>query len=445
MSSNRNAFHLGLVLLTFLALGIGVLVFLAPRGRGDFDLLVRFPHHQVTTTLIAGSEVVCGGMTVGKVKSITLQEMQDPADGRPELFTVAAVRVQSSIDLREDCRIAPEGPLLGGAGRLVILDRGLGRTLTAGQTVEGQVAADFAGLTRMLAAQLDVRDPTSLLAVLKSQLDASDPGSLLAKIHTSLSDINAVTTSIRAEFDPGQRAALLAKLHSILDNVNVMTCLLRGEVDRSSDLALVARVHAALDRLDRGLATVVELLEDNREPITETITNVRNTSRILETQIAARIAAQLDTAQAAGLLAKVHVAVDRLGGSIEDMNVITAEARQTVVLNRDGVNAIVANFKETSDHLKAASKEIRRNPWRLFYQPTIEEAEQANVFDAARAFAEAATRLDDALLRVQALSQAGGTPVGDKQLTLIRDQLQQTFSQFNRAEAALFEQLKIRK
>ena len=105
---------------------------------------------------------------------------------------------------------------------------------------------------------------------------------------------------------------------------------------------------------------------------------------------------------------------------------------------------MIVNLKETSDHLKAASKDIRRNPWRLFYQPTLEEASQANVFDAARSFSEAATKLDDALARLQTISQDGKTTVDDKQLKGLRDQLQQSFSQFSKVESALWEQLKIK-
>ena len=107
---------------------------------------------------------------------------------------------------------------------------------------------------------------------------------------------------------------------------------------------------------------------------------------------------------------------------------------------------MISNLKETSDHLKAAGKDIRRSPWRLLYQPSVEEAEQANVFDAARSFSEAATQLDDAVTRLQAVSDAGGPQViaGDERLAEILEQLQQTFTNFTKAENSLWEQLKIK-
>lgn len=445
MPAERNAFRLGLTLVAMFALAVGVLWFLAPRGGGDLLLQIRFPHHQFTTTLKPGCEVACGGQTVGSVRTLELREMTDPNSGYKSLFAIITASVDSSLGLRQDCKIVPEGPLLGGAGRLVILDRGLGQPIEPGQLIEGQVAADFAALTRLMAAQLDSRDPSSLLAMVKTQLNPGDTKSLVGKILASLDDVNAVTRSIRNELDPRQKDVLFAKLHAILDHINEATALLRQEMDHDADGAAFAKIHRTLDSLNAGMTTVVTLLQDNRQPLTETIGHIQRTSEILETQIAARIAQQLDPKEAAGLLAKVHVAIEHLGTSLNDINTITAASRETMVMSKQQVVDMVTNFKETSDHLKAASKEIRRNPWRLFYQPTLEEASQANVFDAARAFSDAATRLDDALGRLQSLQQAGlPVPGQDAKLHELQDQLKQSFEQFHKVETALWEQLKIK-
>ncbi len=446
MPVERNAFKLGLSITVFIALAVMVIVFLAPRGGGDMTLRVRFPHHAFTTILKPGSEVVCGGVTVGSVRSLELVEMPPPDGSRPTLYAVVTAKVESSLGLREDCRIIPEGLLLGGPGKLIILDRGVARPVESSQMIDGVVVPDFSALTRTLASQLDPKDPTSLLAIVKSQLDAGDAASLMGKIHASLDDINAVTVSLRNQFNPREKEVLIAKLHGILDNVNGATRLLRDELDRAGgDAVLIAKVHRTLDMLNGGLSTVVAVLNENRQPVTETITHIRNTAEVLERQIAARIARELDPAEAAGLLAKVHVAVDRLGTSLKDANVITDSARQLVVVNEGQLGQMLVNLKETSDHLKAASKEIRRNPWRLFYQPTLEEAAQANVFDAARSFSEAATRLDDALGRLQALSKLpSDSPGRDAQIEEVLRQVQQTFSRFSQVETALWEQLNVK-
>lgn len=446
MPRERNAFKLGLALITFFVLFAVVMVFLAPRGEGDLPLVVRYPHDEFTTVLKPGGEVSCGGKAVGSVTSVDLREMKDESGDHLKLFVLVSIKVDSALGLRRDCAIVPEDLLLGGPGKLVIADRGIGEAVQPGDRIDGTPGTSVASLSKLLAAQLDARNPNSLVALIRGQLDPADARSLIGKIHTSMDDLNVLTQSIRNELDPKQAAALIAQLHMILDNVNQTTRILRSEVDRTAGGAMVAKLHASLDTLNTGLATIAAMLKENREPLRETIEHIRGTSEILEKQIAARIARQLDPAEPAGLMAKVHVALDRLGGSLTDINVITAGARETIVLNKDQLGRMLVNMKETSDHLKAASKEIRRSPWRLFYQPTQAEAEQANVLDAARAFSEAATRLDDAVARLEALSQPGATtqPEHDDQLIRIREQLQQTFTNFSKAEAALWESLKVK-
>jgi hypothetical protein len=113
-------------------------------------------------------------------------------------------------------------------------------------------------------------------------------------------------------------------------------------------------------------------------------------------------------------------------------------------MNKEHISRFVVNLKETSDHLKGTSKELQRNPWRLLYQPTLEEAERANIYDAARSFSDAATHLDDAVVRLQALSEAGTVPSDDEQLREVLEQLQLRFQDFNQVEDALWRELRIK-
>jgi ABC-type transporter Mla subunit MlaD len=446
MPAERNAFKLGATMILFLVLLVGILVFFAPRGGGDVTFKVRYPHTRITTVLKPGGLVRCGGGTVGSIVSLDLQEMKDPASAVPTLFSVIAFRVDSTVGLRKDCKITPVGPLLGEGGQLVILDRGDGPKLAEGSMIEGNPGADMTSLMQTIADQLDAKDPTSLLGMLSGQFNSGDPKSMIGKILKSLDDVNAVTASLSKEFDAKEKVALIAKLHGIMDNINEATSLLRDQMDQTKDAAMMARLNRTLDTLQGGLQAVVTMLNENREPLTETVASIRNTSVLLEKQIAARIAEQLDTSNAASLLAKVHVSLDRLGKSLEDMNAITGAAREVIVLRKEQIGTMLANFKETSDHLKGAAADIRRSPWRLFYQPTMDEVAQANVFDAARAFSDAAAKLDDAAARLQAISTTGAEPaaVRDEQMLKIRDQLKQTFADFTKVEAALWQQLNIK-
>lgn len=446
MPAERNAFKLGLAMILFFVLFIGVLCFLAPVGGGDLTLQVRFPHTRFATKLQPGAQVTCGGQPAGSIERIELRSEKDEKSGYEELFAIVTCRVHSSLGLRKDCIIRPVEALLGGMGELVIKDRGLGEPVQANDIIDGSPTAGIDDLKDSLAGQLDPKDPSSLLALIQAQLKGEDPRSTIGRILAILEDLQAVSKNIRNEFDPAEKQALLAKLHSILVNVNEVTHSLRTEMDRSSDQAAIVKAHDILDSLSRALRTTADMLEENRAPINETIAHVRATSEMLETQIVARIARQLDPTEAAGLLAKVHVALDRLNGSLKDIQDISTAGREVIVLNAERFNQIIGNFKETSDHLKATSKELRRNPWRLLYQPTLAEAEQANLYDSATAFAEAATRLDDAIARLQALHEAGegALPADDPRLTEIVEHLRNTFTRFHQVEAALWQQLKIK-
>lgn len=446
MPAERNSFKLGLTMIVFFALFVGVIWFLAPGPAGDMIVHVRYPHQTYTTVLKPGGDVNCGGKRVGSVTGIDLKEMKNAASGYKDLYTILTIQVDSNVGLRQDAEILPTEQLIGGLGALVIRDRGQGELVKSGATIDGTAASSFSELTNLISQQLDPRNPAGLLAIVQSQLDANAAGSLLGKIHASLDDVNAITRSLTTEFDVKDKAAVLAKLHLILDNVNGATRLLRSEMDGKSDPALVARLHRTLDTMNEGLMAVRQILDENRGPVHQTILNMRDTSEILEEQIAARLAEQLDTRNAAGLLAKVHAAIAKLGASLDDVNDITRNIREVVALNRNNVDTIIRNLKETSDHLRSGSEEIRLNPWLLLYTPTQDEVSQQNLFATARAFSEAATRLDDSIARLQALSQAArpDAPPAPEEMERIRAELKDTFSKFTEAEQKLWELLKIK-
>lgn len=446
MPADRNAFRLGLTLIVFFVLFCVVLWFLAPRGGGDLELHVRFPHDRFNTPLKQGAEVVCGGKTVGSVSQLTLREMKNEKTGYDDYFAVITFKVESSLGLREDCRIEPSEALLGGMGILVIKDRGLGEPVMPGQMLDGEPVAGIGDITAMLGKQLDPKNPAGLLALIQAQLDPSDMRSLISKIHQSVDDVNNMTRNIAGESDPRQRAALVAKLHDMLNNVNDATASLRLEMNGKANGTALARIHAVLDHLNLGLVSARGMLDDNREPVRRTVKHVEETTRILEHDIAMKLAQQLDTANAASLLARIHVSIERLGRSLEGINSIADDVRDVVALNKNNLDIMLSNLKETSDHLKAGSKEIRLNPWLLLYTPSKDEVAQANLSAAARAFSEAATRLDDAIARLQAVSISAKAPSPEtrQDIETIRAELNATFQKFSEVEQQLWEQLNIK-
>jgi ABC-type transporter Mla subunit MlaD len=445
MPAERNAFKLGLSLIIFFVLFLGVLWFLAPAGGGDLNVRVRFPHEDFDTTLNSGSVVTCGGQVVGRVNKIRLKEMMNEQTGYEHLYVLVDFEVEESVGLRKDADIEPSALLLGGQGRLAIRDRGMGKPVQGGDLIDGQVRPDLEELTARLAEQLDPDEPASLLALIQSQLDPDQADSIVGKTLAILEDFHAVSGRIRSELDPDQQTAFITQVHHILDKVNDMSAELRDELSAETGGSVMCKTHDVLDAINTSLATARGMLEENRVPINETIESVRDTSRILQQQVARQIAEQLNPDNMAGLLAKLHVAIDRAERSLKNINAITENTEEVVTLNEARINEMLNNFEATSQHLKAASREIRQSPWRLFYQPDMEELQRANLSRMVRTFSEAASELDDAVTRLQSLTQAadGKIPVDDKTLNEIIEHLKNTFDRFSEVEEKFWNQLEV--
>ncbi len=462
MAKRRNNFVLGLTVLVMLGLTIFVVVFIGAselRGKPTRWLTIRFSPTLTLPPLKSDSPILFAGRQVGRIEDLWLApgEHVDERTGqkRTLMFLYVKAEVREDLDLRSDCVILPEGPILGGAGLLRIQDQGRNtEPLGPDAVVDGQGMGGFAAVTEQLSSigeslghELDAKYPDSIMAMVKKQLDATQAEGMVAKLLQTLSDVNAISANLRDQFDPKQEKVLLAKLHVTLDHINAITGELRNQMDPKARSALMGKLQLALDTINSSLGNVDGMLAENRPAIRKTLDNVQQTSETLKTGIAKNIAQELDAANPQSLMAKIHTSADRLGQSLEDLNRITASTGEVIALNKDTLDKILTNFKETSDHLKAATKDLRRNPWRLLYRPTLVETKELNIFDAARAFAEAATRLDDASARLKGLleSREGSVAADDPELRAIRVELQNTFEKFSEAESALWKTLNVKR
>lgn len=461
MAKTRNEFMVGATVLIMLTLFFIVLIYIGsgePWGERKRPLTVRFAHTLTLPPLKTGSPVLFAGQPAGRITAMWFDkaEHKDEQSGqaRKMVYLYVQAEVQERLDLRRDCKILPEGPILGGAGLLRIVDQGQSdQPLGRDQIVEGEGMGGFAAVTEqlsdlggLLARELDAKEKDSIMALVKMQLDAGEDGGLVAKLLKTMSDLNSISGSIRDQLDPKQERTLLAKLHTTLDHINSISQELAAQMDASMRATLLGKLQLALDSVNESLGSINGMLSENRPAIRSTIQNIQQTSETLNTGVVKTVAGELDPDDPASLMGKIHAVVDRVGQSLKDLNDITTTTSEVVTLNKDSLNKILSNFKETSDHMKAAMKDLRRNPWRLLYQPTGQETKELNIFDAARSFAEAATRLDDATAKLAGLieSRGGNVAADDPQLKTIRAELQETFKKFNEAETALWKNLNVK-
>lgn len=451
MPSQRDAVKLGATLIIVFILLFAILLWLPQTvigGGPTQSFRVRFPQRLPLPTLEVGGKVIVAGRPVGHVTGLDLEEMPiQPADakGPKDLYLVVTADIDRRIPLRVDCKIRAVGEVLGGSGSLTIDVGASSQSADLGRVLEGDPPGGFGAYLESLGKELDGSNPRSLLGQVKTQLDPGNAASLMAKLHKSMDDLNAVSRSVALELDADQRRSLLAKLHETLANMNAATGSLREQLESGKPDVMLGKVHAAMDSLNVALRSVVTMLEENRKPLGDTMLHVASTADKLDTRIAESIAQQTDAKNPASLMAKLHTSMDQLNAALADVGVITETTRQVFVLNHENLNKLLLNFKETSDHLKSAAKYILRNPWRLLKEPGVVETRQQAIFDAARNFAEAATRLDDASAQLRALTELhnGKVPADDPDLARIRASLKQTFEAFNKAEKSLWRELDV--
>ncbi|MBL8878505.1 MAG: hypothetical protein JNG88_05235 [Phycisphaerales bacterium] len=446
--NTKQDFQLGLTTIMTLAILVGSILFLAPRvGEPTRRIEVHFKHTDGMAPLKKGSPVTLNGaLPVGKVTDIELRDQ--PADpvigGASELTVVVFADVWESVTLWGDCQITTDAPPVGGGGALVILDIGTaGKKRDAKLPIIGlrpqSLQATVAQLSRRLLG------PGGIVENLENAVSPSAEDSIVAKILVSLADVNAMTAELRLQLTPAEEASLLAKVHRVADDVVAATAALRTQTESGNEAAVLTKVHGILDQLLVGLREITDTVKDSRPLVNATLTNVEHATRVVNEQMIEALRAELNRDDPNSLLGKLHTNMSHLTNSLENVEVVTDTGRRVVVLNRPLIDATLANFKSTSDELKAAMVELRLSPWKILFKPTPEEIRQMGVFEAARMFAEAAAYLDDASARLEAARQASdtgdGAKVDDEDLRAIRESLRGAFDRFQSAEKYLYDKI----
>lgn len=142
------------------------------------------------------------------------------------------------------------------------------------------------------------------------------------------------------------------------------------------------------------------------------------------------------------LLRKVREIADAVLQTAQNLDVSSEKIKLLLSANAPGIDEMVDNMVLVSANLKAASTEIRRNPWRLFYKPDEKKMRSTDLYDAARAFDEGANQLNIALTRLTALrSMDSDDPATQKAIRRVRKQLLESFTKFKKVEDALWKEV----
>lgn len=447
MKSGRQDFVLGVVVLAFLGLFVGTVLFVYPSLKGETrQVTVRFRHDEGVAPLKVGSPVMLSGaLQVGKVTDVRKEygTVETAAGLQEHLLIVVEAQVEADLELYENCEITTDQPPVGGGGVLVILHIGTPPTLASGP-IDGLPPQSLAAAIGTMSRRLF--GPNGLIDKVEQMLDVNVEGSLARKVGNSLDDINAMTRDLRVQLDPREQLTLMSKVHGIIDHLNDTTAALRAQLAVEDETALMAKVHIVLDRLENGLAEANAMLQENRPAIRNTMTSVESMTRQMDEEMLAAFKAELDRDDPTALLGKIHVGMDRLNLSLENVVTVTDTGRKLIILNRPALQRTIDNLKNLSDQMRIGVQEIVLAPWRLFDKPWTGEVHKVGAFEAARRFAEAATMLDDAAARLEAIHTVAAadsqTVDSVEEIRAIQDSLRSAFERFQTAEEYLWEQMK---
>ena len=426
----RNRVVAGAFLLAMAVAAVAILVVVG-QWRNWFEpkqtLLVHF---DAAPNIKVGSPVLLAGHPVGSVADIQLQPVRRAIKQQTDVDSYV-VEVTAELPRRykiyQNARVTITQTLVGQSALINIENVGYGDLVE--EHLNGEQESPFAGAADELGIgeeeKKDVSEILENIRVVTADVRKQLPD-ILAKVKTT--SANLVEVSEKAK-------GTIKRVDAVLDDNREN---LKATVANARDLTAAAKKEAATilknltdttAKLKETATKVGEIVDENRTDIRETITRAKS------------VMAKADSS-AGEILANVKTASASLKAGIEDFKVVAANAKAIVETNRKRIARTMQNFHETSDHLKALAKEVRRAPWRLFAAPDKEEVESLNLYDVARAFAATASDLDSVTDTLQAMmeAKAKGFEVPEDVFNEMLKRLQETYDQYGKAESALMEE-----
>lgn len=414
----RNRVVAGAFLLVMLAAGLAILVVIGGWQtwfEARQTLRVRF---DAAPNIKIGSPVLLAGHPVGRVVDIELVEAPCPVEytGDDKCYKVEVVtELPEAFRICQNARVTIAQALVGQSALINIEDVGFGDPVKG--ALPGRQQSPFAGAADELG--LGAKEKGNLSSILENIRTTTD------SIRKDLPEVIEKVKATAANLEEGSKSVQTAatKINGILDenrdNVKAAVANAKSLSEKADQ-----KGGEVLDNLKAASGDVKAILDENRADLRKTVT------------------------QAGELMAKVNANADEILANVKatsgDLLKTVKDIREVVVIHKKNITTMVQNLHETSEHLKALAKEVRRSPWRLFKEPDKQEVESINLYEAARDFASAASDLDSLADTLQVMSGAEreGFEIDQELRRAIEYHLGDAFQKYRGAENALMEEFK---
>ena len=376
---------------------------------------VRFTVEEGVGGISAGSVVQVGGLPRGAVTAVT-----PIFDGDRLAAIEASIEIDKSIRFSSDATVLRMSPLLGTVGFLNFTNLGgkPGSTLVEpGGTIEASPSP-------------------GMLATIVGGENAADVGEVIENVQR-LSML--LGDEVPKDYDEFVRPTL-SDVRNVVGDVAQRWPTWSGEV--STTLANAVQASASLVS---GIDDAKALIDQAKEPVDGIAQLVRTNTPAVESILAdAKNASEQVDILVKNLneeaMPKLLEVLGSAQQSLDNVAAMLGDLRPELARQIPQVRSMLTDLREASSELKLSMIEIRRNPWRLLYQPTSEVVAHENLYDAARNFTIAAADLKVAGESLQQILASDPQAFADdpELARAIREDLGDQLRRYQQAQQDLF-------
>lgn len=351
---------------------------------------VRFPIGIGAPGIKAGAPVLLGGMRIGSVEGVGFF----PADTAAPTDVDVRVAVPDNIPMYDNASVSLERPLLGSLSSInisfagdeagVVKAVGVSKRIDAGDVITGGLAPPAflaqagIGEKQIVEVQNALRNLDQTLTKVAGLVDRATP-----QAEAGIADARQLVSDLRTRLDGWTQS-----VDKIVANVETAS----GRLD-----PMLADAQAAVTDARKLIAEVQGVIADNKERVNRIVASVESATAKIDATTVEQLNAALKDGRAA---------LDTLSGAIGKVSDLVTE--QTPNLRRT-----LANLRLMSDNLKLTAVEVRSQPWRALHAPTTKEVSTQALYDATRAYAEAASDVRAASEALQALTAGNASRLAD--------------------------------
>lgn len=411
MAQNRNAARAGLFIVASAIIALGVIVVISGPDRftPKRGYVATFDINENLQGIRPGDQVRLGGIRVGAVTSVELNDSANPP------IIEVGLSIPSKYTLKQGATVSVEA--LIGSASLNIDSLGTGGTLPEGGRLDGTPSL----LTRLGALGPKVE---SILEDVRTRT--------LPKAEAALDEYRGLAADARANTMP--------KLAATAEQAETSIRRVTAELDKILDA-----YYGVMADARTAVKNIGDFIGPGNGPASgdfkQTMSNLKDSTATLKTELpelTSRAKTLLD--QINDRVTNLKTTVDDLKDTMANVRVVSADVRSLLTDNRGKLDRMIASLETTTANAKLFTAEVLRRPSRLLWRDDPKTTNNLSIYFTARDFADGAQDLNDA---TASLRDALKDPrISSEELQRRLDTLNSAFTRFSAVEEKLYKSVK---